>query len=252
MKLKNQIVGLPVLSIVEVASLGKVEELLINPDTGSVDFLVVEPEQWYLERRIIAIQDVAGIGEDALTTETKTNVVNISSVPQALELANKGIAVVGSPVITKKGRKNGSIDELVVDEQSGKITGCRWVSNDQANTGIIPSQQVVTFGKGMLVVEENFEATLLENTSEIPSEGVVPATPAKPAVDYVETPVAEDPLQFFEDKQKQYLIGRTVTTDILTDDGEIIAEQGDKVTQAMVDKAVMADKFVELTLNTRE
>ena len=247
MKLKSQIVGLPVLSIAEVASLGKVEELVINPETGVVDFLILEPEQWYLERRLISIHDIAGIGEDALTTETQTNVVNISSVPNAIELITKGISVVESKVITKKGRMNGTIDEIVIDEQNGRISGCRWVSGDGANSGIVPAQQVVTFGKGMLVVEENFEASLLESTAEIKNE-----TPLNSTTEKFDIPVAEDPLQFFEDKQKQYLIGRTVTTDILTDEGEIIAEQGDKVTQDMVDKAVAADKFVELTLNTRE
>lgn len=247
MKLKSQIVGLPVLSIVEVASLGKVEELVVNPDTGSVDFLILEPEQWYLEHRLISIHDVAGIGEDALTTETKTNVINISSVPNAIELVRKEIGVVGSQVITKKGRKNGGIDEIVIDEQTGKISGCRWIAADGVKTGIIPTEQVITYGKGMLVVEENFEATLLDNSSEIQVQA-----PPQPIFEQNQTTVDADPLQFFEDKQKQYLIGRTVTTDILSDEGEIIAEQGDKVTQDMVDKAVAADKFVELTLNTRE
>ncbi|SHE72810.1 PRC-barrel domain-containing protein [Desulforamulus putei] len=247
MKLKSQIVGLPVISIVEVASLGKVEDLVINPDTGSVDFLIVEPEQWYMERRLIAIQDVAGIGEDALTTETRTNVVNITSVPAAIELLKKEVKVVGSQVITKKGRLNGSIDEILVDEQTGKISACRWVAGDGAKTGLIPANLVVTFGKGMLVVEEDFDAALVENASQIHTDAV-----HKPVVEKATAQGPQDPLQFFEDKQKQYLIGRTVTTDILSDDGEIIAEQGQKVTQEMVDKAVAADKFVELTLNTRE
>lgn len=247
MKLKNQIVGLPVLSIVEVAALGKVEDLVINPDTGSVDFLILEPKEWYLERRVISIQAVAGIGEDALTTETETNIVSITSVPAAVELLKKQVAVTGSQVITKKGRMNGSIDEIVIDEQTGKITACRWLAGDGSRSGLIPANQVVTFGKGMLVVEENFDATLLENASQIDVGIVHKPVLEKPAV---ETP--EDPLQFFEDKQKQYLIGRTITTDILSNDGEIIAEQGQKVTQDMVDRAVAADKFVELTLNTRE
>jgi len=246
-KLKSQIVGLPVLSIIDVASLGKVEDLVINPDTGSVDFLIVEPEQWYLERRLISIQDVAGIGEDALTTETKTNVVSIAKVPAALELLKREVEVTGSRVMTRKGRLNGTIDEIVIDEQTGKISACRWVAGDGSRTGLIPADLVITFGKGMLVVKENFEAALVENTSQIHTETV-----HMPVVEKAPAEAAEDPLQFFEDKQKQYLIGRTVTTDILSDNGEMIAEQGQRVTKEMVDNAVAADKFVELTLNTRE
>lgn len=251
MKLKNQIVGLPVVTIVEVAEMGVVEDLVINPNDGSVDFLVVQPENWYLERRLIATKDVAGIGEDALITETKSNVVNITSVQAALDLLSKGVEVVGSQVITKKGRKNGIIDEIVIDEQTGKITACRWISGDGKTTGLIPAQLVITFGKGMLVVDDNFESALLDNASQL--DNTLTNIDNTPVAAQQSAPVVtEDPLQFFEDKQKQYLIGRTVTTDILSDNGEIIAEQGQKVTQDMVDRAVVADKFVELTLNTRE
>ncbi|MEG6520429.1 PRC-barrel domain-containing protein [Desulfotomaculum sp. 1211_IL3151] len=247
MKLKSNIVGLPVLSIVEVASLGKVEELVINPNTGSVDYLIIEPEQWYLERRVISIQDVLGIGEDALTTETKAKVVNITAVPNALELISKGVAVIGSKVITKKGRINGLIDELSIDEETGKIHACRWVATDNSRTGYIPTNLVVTFGQGMLVVEENFDVALAEDPSQLIVAAIENTESEK-------TPpsVLEDPLKIFEDKQKQYLIGRTVTLDIIADDGQTIAKEGDKITQQMVDRAVTADKFVELTLNNRD
>ncbi|SHK58085.1 PRC-barrel domain-containing protein [Desulforamulus aeronauticus] len=251
MKLKSQIVGLPVITIAEVAELGYVEDLIINPGSGSVDYLIVQPENWYLERRLISAQDVAGIGEDALITETKSNVVNITSVEAALELLEKGVEVVGSQVMTKKGRKNGIIDEIVIDEQTGKITACRWVAGDGKTTGLIPANLVITLGKGMLVVEDHFQSALLDNASQMDNTTNVENTTITP-IQKQPPVVTEDPLQHFEDKQKQYLIGRTVTTDILTDDGQIIAEQGQKITRDMVDRAAAADKFVELTLNTRE
>lgn len=248
MKLKSQIVGLPVFSIAEVAVLGEVEDLVINPDTSTVDYLIIQPEAWYMERRLISFKDVAGIGEDALTTETKANVVSITTVPAAVALISQEIEVVGSQVMTRKGRISGSVDEIAVDDESGKIIACRWVSGDGHTSGLFPSGMVITFGKGMLVVEDHFESELVDNASQVKKDVQSTLSAKQDEV----LPVVEDPLQFFEDKQKQYLIGRTVTTDISTDNGEVIAENGDKVTQEMVDKAVAADKFVELTLNTRD
>ncbi|RYD03742.1 hypothetical protein N752_18515 [Desulforamulus aquiferis] len=63
MKYKGQITGLEVFSIVEVAFLGKVADLLINPDSGMIDFLVIEPEIKFLEYRLVAFNDVAGFGK---------------------------------------------------------------------------------------------------------------------------------------------------------------------------------------------
>ncbi|RYD03740.1 hypothetical protein N752_18505 [Desulforamulus aquiferis] len=53
-------------------------------------------------------------------------------------------------------------------------------------------------------------------------------------------------------KPKPYLVGRVVLTDILAEDGNIIAQSGDIVTQEMIERAVAADKYVDLTLNTRD
>ncbi len=245
MKFKNQIVGLPVLSIIEVAYLGNVQNLVINPVNGSVEYLMIEPEQWYQERYVISIKDVAAIGQDAVTTETKDKVVSITTVPNAIELLHKSVGVIGARVMTRNGKISGSVDEIIIDDKTGKISACRWVAEDK--TGLIPVNLVITFGKEMLVVEDNFEMELLEDISLL--ENYAPAI-IKDDVPSLVTEV--DPLKYFDDKQKQYLVGRTVTTDILTEQGDIIAEQGEKVTQEIVDRAVAADKFVELTINTRE
>jgi uncharacterized protein YrrD len=249
-KLKNQIVGLPVLSITEVTTLGKIENLLINPNSGSVDYLIIEPKQWYMERRLISFKDVVSIGQDALTTETGSNLTNVTSVPAAIDLLNKSVEVVGSKVITQKGRISGSIDEISIDEETGKIVACSWIpGNNKKKPGFFPASLVITFGKGMLVVEEDFEAAVVENIEETESEN----NKADAAEDMDEAlPDNKDPLNLFEEKQKQYLIGRTVTANILSDDGETIAEQDQKITKEILDKAVEADKFVELTLNNRE
>ncbi|WP_273483421.1 PRC-barrel domain-containing protein [Desulforamulus ruminis] len=247
MKLKNQIVGLPVLSIAEVALLGKVEDLIIHPETGSVDYLMIEPETWYMERRLISFKDITGIGQDALTTETKTNVVPVTSVPAALDLLNRGVQVVGSRVITRKGRIKGTINELAIDDETGRISACRWESGGDSTSGYIPSSLIITFGKELLVVEEDFEAQLSDSLPQTIQEAAGPSD-----TQVQETVLNEDPMEFFEEKQKEYLLGRTVTADILTENGESIARQGDKVTREILDRAVAADKFVELTLNTCE
>ncbi|RYD06887.1 hypothetical protein N752_01800 [Desulforamulus aquiferis] len=220
MKQRSQVIGLPVLSIIEVAFLGKVQNLLINPDSGTVEYLVIEPEQWYLERQAISFKDVAAIGEDAVTTEVKANVATITSVSKAMDLLQKSVTVVGTRVMTRKGRISGSIDEIIIDEQTGKIAACSWVAGDKK--GLIPVDQVITFGKDMLVIEDNFESNLLQDISQLESNSSAKA---------VKSESETDPLEYFEKQQKQYLIGRIVTTDILAANGEMIAKKGDVVTE---------------------
>lgn len=245
MKYKSQITGLQVLSIVEVNSLGKVEDLLINPESGMVDFLVIEPEKKFLEHRLVAFKDVAGFGQDALTVETSAKVTNFSSDNHALALLDKAVDVLGAKVMTRSGRFHGSVDEIVIDEHSGKISACRW--NEGYQTGFIPNNSVITFGKNLLIVDDDFEATLTDDPLQTGQIIMQPSNEFSTEVLNLTPKVI-----IKEPKHRQYLVGRTVLTDILAEDGSIVAHEGEVVNQDIVDLAVKLDRYADLTLNTRE
>ncbi|MDO7788573.1 photosystem reaction center subunit H [Desulforamulus aquiferis] len=249
MKYKGQITGLEVFSIVEVAFLGKVADLLINPDSGMIDFLVIEPEIKFLEYRLVAFNDVAGFGQDALTVETSAKVKNISSDPHALGLLYNGVNVVGAKVMTRSGRFSGVIDEILIDENSGKITECRWIS-DNKKSGFIPNNLIINFGKDLLIVDDEFESSI-SNTTPDQIAPLQVVTKLEKAYGSRFNPLEVKELVPFS-KPKPYLVGRLVLTDILAEDGNIIAQSGDVVTQEMIERAVAADKYVDLTLNTRD
>jgi hypothetical protein len=55
----------------------------------------------------------------------------------------------------------------------------------------------------------------------------------------------------FDDRQKQYLLGRTVTKTIQDNRGNAIAEQGDKITEKIINSAREAGKMVHLVMNNK-
>jgi hypothetical protein len=55
----------------------------------------------------------------------------------------------------------------------------------------------------------------------------------------------------FDDRQKQYLLGRTVTKAISDNKGNVLAEQGDKITEKIINSAREAGKMVHLVMNNR-
>lgn len=57
--------------------------------------------------------------------------------------------------------------------------------------------------------------------------------------------------RLFEQRQRQYLMGRKVSKRIESDKGEVIAEEGQVITNELIDKAKAAGKFSELSMNTR-
>ncbi|MBO8138654.1 MAG: PRC-barrel domain-containing protein [Desulfotomaculum sp.] len=245
MKTSKEIISLPVLSIAEVTYLGTVKDLLINPQNGTVDFVVVEPENSFTENKLIAFENVVGIGEDALTVRSQDALIPFSTSTEAVELQEKNVKVINSKVMTEKGTLVGSISEILVDEESGKIVGCEWVPSDEREkAGYIPTTHVITYGRDMIIVDKDFRYYVADNITGVEAgadDSVIEETAGN---------TGEDPLKFFEDKQKEYLIGRKVTARIAADDGEIIAEEGDIVTPEIIEKATKADKYIDLTLNT--
>ena len=257
MKRSHEILGLPILSITETVTNGKVRALLVNPSTRKIDFILVEPEEWYLEHMVIPFADVSAIGEDALLINNIQKAVKVSTRPNALSLLTKEIWIVGAKVMTTKGRLVGRITEIAFDEETGELAGCEWQALEQDTpAGYILPQNVNTFGKEMLVVVDNFQQTLctLEELSVVKAEfTIIKSSISQVQIDNTlgeQNQDVSEPLNFFEDKQKQYLLGRKLAQDIITDTGEVIAHKDAIVTLEIIEKSIAADRFVELTLNT--
>lgn len=249
-KTSKEIIGLPVFSIAEVLNLGDIKDLLINPDNGTVDFVVVEPQNTFKENGLIPFADVVGIGEDALTVRNQGKIIPFSSNDEAMKLQDKNVKIINSKVMTEKGTITGIISEILVNEETGEIVGCEWVPNDEERAvGYIPSKYVITFGRDMIIVDKNFKQYVTDGVSAedtFVNDEPQPETNNKPEIE------SEDPLKFFEDKQNEYLIGRKITSAIVSDEGEVIANEGDIVTPEIIEQAIAADKYIELTINTVE
>ena len=123
MKKTKEINGLPVIAIDGGENLGQIEALVVNPDTKSVEFLLINREKWYQEMRVINYTDVIGIGESALTIQDGNNVKPLSMNASAIELLNKNTNVLNAKVMTNKGEILGSVSEFFIADDDGNISG---------------------------------------------------------------------------------------------------------------------------------
>ncbi|HBC92539.1 MAG TPA: hypothetical protein DCZ10_06435 [Pelotomaculum sp.] len=266
MKSSRQILGLPVMSIEEGLQIGEADHLVLN-QRGAVDFLLVKDRAWYLGLKAVPFNAVQGFGENALTVAASSTLIPAKDSSQAVELLEKGFHLNGLKVISNKGKILGSVSEYYIDETTGNIAGCQIIPKDsESPAGIIPRQYILSFGLDCLVVEDGAEGRLvsaLEGTVEAASAAgyqpviteetaAAPKTKSASAGKQDEDTQPVKALEHFEEQQRRYLLGKKVTMRILADDGDIIAEEGQTITVEMIEKAVAADKYVQLTLNVRE
>ena len=316
MKTTQQIIGLPVVSIFDGNEIGKVKNVIINASNGTIDFFVIDSGIRSLAGGVIPADRVLGIGEYALTIQQPDDISDIVKIPAAIELMQKNITVRGTRVLTKKGSLLGETGDIFInDEESYNITGVEFIPTDsEVQAGIIPRSSIITFGKNLLVVQDNFIDRLIETPNAIESisedekkntnldvqdsvneefskshEPDVSLEEEKDELFRIDdfdsdssfqidkkSPVEEkatiqesdfgiinegsqsiateeeSPLSaadLFEQRQRQYLVGKKVTKPIYDTSGGIIVNVGETITDQMIQTVKANEKLIELVMN---
>lgn len=109
------------------------------------------------------------------------------------------------------------------------------------------------------VVEEPVaeETPKTEDVAEGPVIETVPEPVVEATVEAAPEPVAEEPAKEnkksdpITDRHRRFLLGKTATRQIVSENGVVVVEQGETVTEAILQKASMTNKFIELSMNVQ-
>lgn len=86
-----------------------------------------------------------------------------------------------------------------------------------------------------------------------PKQEAKPAPKADPAK--AEAPKADPSIQMAdkatEERHRRFLLGKTVTRKITTDSGVVLVNEGDTVTEEVLQKVKIANKFIDLSMNVQ-
>ena len=89
MKKSQQIIGLPIISISDGNEVGKVKNIILNAESGKIDYFVVDSGIQVLSTKVIPTTNVLGIGEYAMTILNPEAISDISRIPSAIDLLQK-------------------------------------------------------------------------------------------------------------------------------------------------------------------
>ncbi|HAA35008.1 MAG TPA: hypothetical protein DCD97_06810 [Firmicutes bacterium] len=280
MKKSKEIIGSPVISIADGVQIGTIKGLIVNPQQKSVEFLLLDEKSDGPELKGIPFRSAEAVGEFAVTIEDKGVLIDMMKVGILQELIETGVDVIGTKVITKKGKYLGDVSEYAVDTVTGKFAEFYYMSEGKAEKTIMV-ENVITIGKEVLVVGEEAEV-VTENIGENQSgsekmnenfrsqdkelsgkenistagtteQGESPGGNVKASF-ASEMKSSLDPAGIFVQRQRQSLIGKTLIKDIKLDSGEIIARENTVVTEELFNKIyeIGAQKLMELAVSVKE
>ncbi|MED4779224.1 PRC-barrel domain-containing protein [Brevibacillus choshinensis] len=247
MKQSKEVLGKPIISIFAGKEIGKVKNFVINPDLRSIEFIIVQNDQWDFGIKAVPFKLVEGLGDYAVTIDSESAVIDLADIPIANELLSKNIQIKGTRIISRKGHHLGQISEYYFDPETGKILGC--ILDKPDSPSVLPEAAVITFGKEITVIsdegdqplvsDEAFRNEKIETEPEAVEETMIAQESVSSAVDELDL---------------EELIGKTLSANLYDPSGELIAAEGSVITAEIVDqtKAMGSNKALELALKVAE
>ena len=265
MKKSIEIIGLPVISITEGRELGMSKTLLIDAKNGTIAAITIEDEDWYRGVKLLPYSSVIAIGEDAVTVTNSENILTLEDAGDYEAMMDANIKIIGTKAITKSGTIQGKVVEIYVGD-NGKIEKCEIEARD-GSLSEITSDQISIFGKQVTVIDSDLEKKTELIAPKAPAEAVAaPKAEEKPAAEpkaeapkaepaKAEAPKADPSIQMAdkatEERHRRFLLGKTVTRKITTDSGVVLVNEGDTVTEEVMQKVKIANKFIDLSMNVQ-
>lgn len=229
MKKSQDIIGLPLISIDEAVELGEIKDILIEPKERKVKYFLIMDAKWYLGAKLISFDKVLSIGDDAITIQSEKALEKFCEVEDANKLAERDIRIIDTKAYTEKGQYIGTIKEYYVREKDGTI--CGFLLGDSTDLRMVEYPKIISFGTRALVMEGSMGKEMAEGESFVEAQ-------------------TQNSAKLFEEKQRQFLIGRKAKRRVLDELGNLLLEEGQAITNEVLDRVNDKNKIIELTINT--
>ena len=153
MKKSKEIIGAPVISISEGLQIGTVKGLVISPLQRKVDFLLLDEINSEFVLRGLPFLSAEAFGEFAITVQDKNEIIDLMKISIIQDLIQKDIVLIGTNIVTNKGKLLGEVVEFSANTLNGELTEV-YYNNTAGKENSLPASMIITIGKEVLVVED--------------------------------------------------------------------------------------------------
>ncbi len=268
MKKSSEVLGLRVIGIREGMENGIAQDFMIDTESKKIKYLILKSSSGY-GFRVMNVTDVEAIGADYIITGSVENAINIYESKEIMEEIEKGFFILGTTVLSSSGNIIGTVSDFTFEEKTGEMD--RVILNDgyefsASNIATLAGKMVFINEEGAVskpaepaIAEAVAEPVIEEQIAEEPAI-IEEATPVvEEAVIAEEVPVAEIEVpaaaeeaparSALEQESITFLLGKTVKSEVLSDDGMFRLEAGTELTEEIINLAEKHDAILTLTLS---
>ena len=147
----SQIVGLPVGATDTQAKIGTVDQVVVDPDSGTLLGFIVKTGLF--GRKVLSYHDVTGIDHAAVLVRSEDVILPSEEVAPIDKALRDKRPLIGQKVVTEGGTKLGRVVDLVINTDTGLAT--KLYISHLLEERIVPADKVVKVTKEHVIVKDD-------------------------------------------------------------------------------------------------
>ena len=147
--------GLPVITMAEGKQIGKVDDLVVDPERKAVSWLRLHSGGILSGERLwVSTDAVHGVGEDAVTIDAEADARTPADAPEALALLKAKRGTIGNKVITESGGRLGEVRGYEFNPETFALTSLSVQPGMDVGGDFltIAGDRILTIGEDVIVV----------------------------------------------------------------------------------------------------
>ena len=150
----KDLVDLPVVSNAAATEIGRVSEVLFNPEANALFGLVVSPAEKGGPPLLIPLGGIRSIGKDAITIESLDMAEPFEENLQAQEISAVGGHRSGMNVMTESGESVGKVDKVILNDD-GTVASYHSTTGFFGTKHDIEPSEVVSGSNEKLIISDS-------------------------------------------------------------------------------------------------
>jgi uncharacterized protein YrrD len=173
----NDVIGLNVISMDNGKELARVEDIIYDPRESKVKALLIDNGGWFSSAKVILLEDVRSIGQDAVVIDSEKMVKKASDVKERVaNIAKQDNFLTQTNIVTEGGNKLGKVSDIYFDPKSGvvkELEVSQGLKNIQSGKKTVRVDQIMTVGEDATIVKEAAEDQMEKQAQERGLQGQV-------------------------------------------------------------------------------
>lgn len=246
----KELIGLPVMTFSEGRNIGKVKDILFDPEQNRVVALLIDEGGWFSSARVVPWQNIQMVGPDSIILPNSSAEIKADSDRYIKRIMQADNILTGTRVYTEDGRDLGTIGDMYIDDSTGHVAGYEVSGGVFASSlrgkKFMPAPETLTVGRDVAFVPSEVGDAMEAQTGGIVGAAQGASTATSGALSSARDKVSTAT----RDQQRAYVLDKPVNRDVTGDAGEVLVPAGKAVDQADVDRAEAAGKLNALFLAT--